>query len=90
MGFGFAREDPDTLAKALVTHAMRNLPGVEAVSQIGVPVLVIEGVVTAPDGRKGRVRAMKTWKSDRRRSALGSALARTSYSDNDVLITCGA
>ena len=58
MGFGFTLDDPDTLASALVEHAMRNLPGAGSVSQIGVPVVVFEGTVTAPDGREMPLRTV--------------------------------
>ena len=51
LGFGFTPADPGALAKALVEHAHGNPPGVAAVSPKGIPLVVFEGVVQAPDGR---------------------------------------
>lgn len=51
MRFGFTPTDPQALANALAEHAMGNLPGVASTSRMGIPVVVFEGTVLAPDGR---------------------------------------
>ena len=49
--FGFTPADPGVLARALVEHALGNPPGVATVSPQGIPLVVFEGTVQAPDGR---------------------------------------
>jgi hypothetical protein len=58
MGFGFTPDAPDTLATALVQHAIGNLPGVTVVPPKGPTRVVFEGLVTAPDGREMPLRTV--------------------------------
>lgn len=51
LAFGFDRDDPETLASALVKHALGNLPGQLVEPPKGAARRVFEGHVEAPDGR---------------------------------------
>ena len=57
-GFGFTLDDPAALADALVEHATSNAPGVRKDPPKGPARIVIEGMVTAPDGREMPLRTV--------------------------------
>jgi hypothetical protein len=50
-GFGFTSEAPETLAAALVQHALSNPPGRTVVPPKGLSRVLFEGLVQGPDGR---------------------------------------
>lgn len=58
LGFGFSPEAAQVFAEALAAHPWNNPPGRLVTPPIGLPRLIFEGALPAPDGRAPRVRTV--------------------------------
>ena len=51
LAFGYSTAEPERLARDLVKHGVANWPGREGTMPVGLPRIVFEGPVEAPDTR---------------------------------------
>ena len=59
--FGYDPRRPEELANSLATQGMMALPGLTVIPRKGLPRLVLEGPLDAPDGRTPMVRTVWEW-----------------------------